>query len=319
MKKAFILIFLIQISNLVFGQIRVVDSISNEGVPFVNIRFDKDNGVYTDDNGEFNLTDITKNNIFLSSIGYKNKTVDLKVIKNNIIYLSPDNYELDEVIISKKTKKAKTKKIKPIKHNDFLKSHRLIVGGELAVLILNNFNSNDVELKSLLIPVITKTISFDNSMSGKVQRVKRLPFSALYKITFYENFGGEPGRQINYENITIVLNEKSTIANLNLEKYNINLPSEGVFIGILNLGKTDKNGKLVSTSPFEIRKGKNGMVKVVKPTKPYFPVYYKENKNKTFSRYTFEENKDWKIFYRHGKVKSGEHHYISVGYEVKIY
>lgn len=319
MKIIFTLVFLSYFINVANSQIKVIDSITKKHVPYVAIRFDENNGIFTNNEGEFNLTDVTKDSIFLSSPGYRRKVIDLKTLDSNLIYLSPVDYVLEEVAISNKNKKSKTKRVKPIKHNDFLKSHRLIVGEELAIYIPNNYNSDDIEFKSLLIPIITKTISFDKSMAGKTQRVKKLPFSAMYKISFYENLKGSPGDQINYEDITIVINEKSTIVNFSIEKYNISLPHEGVFIGILNLGKTDRNGKLISTSPFEMREDKNGTVKFVKPTKPNFPVHYKEKINNTFSRYTFEEDKEWKTFYKHGKIKKGEYHNISLGYEIKIY
>lgn len=313
-------LFIVQISAYAQRQVRVVDSISNKGIPYVAIRFGINNGVYTDDKGEFSIDDITSDSIILSSIGYEKKSVNLKSLKEDIIYLNPSNLELEEVFLSSKKEKHKTKKIKPKKHNDFRLSHRLIIGSEMAILIPNNFNSHDVELKSLIIPIVTRTISFDKSMNGKAQRIKRLPFSAMYKITFYENFGGMPAKQLNHEAITIVLDEKSTTVTLDIEKYNISLPSEGVFVGILNLGKTDENGNLISTSPFELKKNKDGkMIKFIKPTKPYFPVHFEEKIHHTYSRYTFEDENEWHPFYRYDKVKVREYHNISLGYEVKIY
>ncbi len=319
MKKSMVLLIVMLVTNSVFAQIKVVDSITNKGVSYVAITFEKNNGLYTDDDGIFSLDEIKSEQISLSCMGYSSKTISLKSIQNNTIYLSPTNYELSEVIISDKARKSKTKRVKPNKHNDFMQSHRLSIGGELAMYIPNDYSNNDIELKSLTIPIVTKTISFDKSMEGKSQRVKKLPFSALYKISFYANEENKPGEQFNYEDITVLLDEKSTKVDVDLEKYNITLPKEGFFISLLNLGKTDENGKLIPTTPFELKEVGNRMVKFARPTKPYFPVYYEENKNQTFFRYSFNDDKRWITFYKHGKKKEGEYHNIGLGYELKIY
>jgi len=319
MKNSKALLIVTLIANSVFGQIKVVDSITNKGVSYVAITFEKNNGLYTDEDGVFSLDEIKSEQISLSCMGYSIKTISLKSIQDNTIYLSPTNYELSEVVISDKARKSKVEKVKPKIHNDFMQSHRLSIGGELAMYIPNHFDSNDIELKSLTIPIVTKTISFDKSMEGKAQRLKKLPFSVLYKISFYANEQNKPGEQFNYEDITVVLDEKSTKVDVDLDKYNITLPKEGFFISLLNLGVTDENGKLIPTTPFELKEVDNRMIKFARPTKPYFPVYYKENKNKTFFRYSFNDDKKWITFYKHGKKKEGEYHNIGLGYELKIY
>jgi hypothetical protein len=319
MKKLIAKIILMLVTYSTFSQIKVIDTISNKSVSYVTITFEKNNGLYTDEDGFFSLDEIKCDQISLSCLGYSNKKINVKSIQNNTIYLSPINYELSEVVISDKVRKSKTKKIKPEKHNDFMQSHRLSIGGELAMYIPNDYSDNDIEFMSLTIPIVTKTISFDKSLEGKSQRLKKLPFSALYKISFYANEENKPGEQFNYENITVVLDEESTKVDVDLEDYNITLPEEGFFISLLNLGKTDEDGKLISTTPFESKEVDNRMVKYTRPTKPYFPVHYEENKNKTFFRYSFNDDKSWITFYKHGKKKEGEYHNVSLGYELKIY
>ena len=320
MKNVLIIISILCFANAAYAQIKVVDSKTQEGIPYVAIAFDEKNGLYTNDVGEFELDQIVGDSIHLSSIGYKSKTVVLNSIKNKIIYLTPDEYQLAEIIISNKKIKGKTKKVKPIKHNDFLKSHRLLIGEEMAIYIPNNFDSNsDIELKSILIPIVTKTISFDKSLNGKKQRVKKLKFSGLYRISFYENDNGKPGKQFDYENCTIVINEKRTVVKLNLDDFDVELPKNGLFVGVQNLGETDENNNLISETPFILKETKKGVVKIVRPTKPYFPVHYNTSKHETFYRYIFGNDKKWKPFFKHGKVRKGEFHNVSLGYELTLY
>jgi hypothetical protein len=319
MRHFLIFIFFLLAGKINCQQVIVKDSISKMHIPYVAITFGHDNGFYSNSEGMFELNDVIGDTLTLYSIGYKKKTILKKDITANTINLVEDELILEEVVISNKPKKFKTEKVKPERHNDFLDSHRLIIGDELAVYIPNHLDSKDIEIKSLLIPIVNKTISFDKDMVGKKQRVKKLPFSALYKVCFYKNDSGKPGGKIEHKNITVILDEKSTLVELDVEKYNIELPLEGIFVSIINLGKVDENNKLISETPFQLKNSKNGLVKIAKPTKPFFPVCYSGKVHKTFYRYTFEENEDWKIFYKHKNVKQGEFHNISFGYELKIY
>ena len=303
----------------ILGQVKVLDSISKKPIPFVAVTFDDNNGLYTNQIGEFDLNVITKDTIVLYSLGYKQRTVSLKLLKDQTIYLVPINIALNEIVVSNKKKKSKSKKVKPIKHNDFLKSYGLLIGEEMAIYVPNNQANYDNELKNILIPVVTKTISFEKSFVGKSQRIKKLPFSALFKISFYQNIEGIPGEKLYDEIITIKIDEKLKIASLDLENYDIEIPKEGFFVGMLNLGKTDINGKLISSSPFVYKKIKNKTKKVLIRTKPFFPIYFKEKSHKTYLRYTFSKNKVWKPLVMYGSMKKYKFHNISLGYEIKMY
>ena len=292
-------------------------------IPYVAIRIDENVGLYSNQNGEFDLTSQMNDSIFLSALGYKTKKVLLKSIRNNYIYLSPSSFHLKEILIStnknKNKNKIKIKKIKPIKHNDFFESHSLLIGEELAMFIPNNYNNCNIEIRSLSIPVVTKTISFDDNFLGKSQPLKKLKFSTLYKISFYKNYGGIPGRELYNENITLIINEKYKVVKLNLSKYNIELPSEGIFVSILNLGITNKQGSLVATKPYKPKKVGNKMVKIIKRTKPFFPLTFRVNSTNTYTRFSFNNDLVWKPFFKYNIVKTGEFHNISLGYELIMY
>lgn len=320
MRKFVIFIILLITSEQVKSQFKVVDSTTIKGIPYVAIKFDSNNGLYTNNKGVFSIKDITVDSIWLSSLGYKTRLIKLNELTNNVIYLSPKSYELKEVLISNKKIKSKKVKVKPQKHDKIQLSHWMMIGEEVAILLENNFNSNDVDILNVSFPIINKTISFDKDMAGKTQRLSKLPFSTLFRITFYENFDGLPGEQINFQTITILIDEKSDIITLDLEKFDIRLPIEGLFVGILNLGSADEKGNLISSSPFvykENSKGEN--VKFIRPTKPFLPVHFYEQKHKTFTRYSFDDNQNWRYLQAKTKMKNEKYHNFSLGCEVVVY
>ena len=59
------------------------------------------------------------------------------------------------------------------------------------------------------------------------------------------------------ENITFILDESSKNFVVNVENNNINIPKNGLFVSILNIGIADDNGKLIPTTPYtEVKNNK---------------------------------------------------------------
>ncbi|MFK5983712.1 MAG: hypothetical protein QM499_12430 [Flavobacteriaceae bacterium] len=78
----------------------VYDSVNNLNLPYIAIQFG-DAGIYTNENGSFNLNDITNDSLKIKFYGY-NK---LLLAKNNLkdtVFLEPKTQVLDEVIITNK-------------------------------------------------------------------------------------------------------------------------------------------------------------------------------------------------------------------------
>jgi len=320
MKQIFF-VFLSITLNFLYSQetIIVLDNNTKQPISFVAISFDNDNGFYTNSNGSFSLKEVKGEVLFLSCLGYKSKSIILDTIKDNIIYLEPDNIQLNEVILSNKKSKFKKKKIKSIKHNDFLNAQIISIGVEFASFLPNKYSEKEVQIKKIIIPVVTKTISFSKDLIGKNQTVKKLPFSTIYKINIYENNNGLPGQELLYENITCLFNEKSNTFEIDIDKYNIYLPKEGLYVGLLNLGLADETGELIPTTPYIEKTNKDGVViKIGKSVKPYFPVNIIKDYSQTFFRETFDENKKWKILSKNNLPKDKSHN-INFGYELKIY
>lgn len=117
-KYCFIFIlFILLFGSNVNGQILikgvVVDSLTNEGLPFIPIRFVNPNtGISTDENGNFQLRTTEKNIQFkISYMGYY--TYSKSLIINDTIYLriplQQESTELEEVVITNKKSKYRNK------------------------------------------------------------------------------------------------------------------------------------------------------------------------------------------------------------------
>ncbi|RLD75608.1 MAG: carboxypeptidase-like regulatory domain-containing protein, partial [Bacteroidetes bacterium] len=92
---------------------KVVDAITNEPLPFVNIAFvGKSIGTVTDYNGEYNIeTQWASNKFQASFIGYTSQVQQVAIGKNQVIniQLKPENIELNEIIVKSKKKRYRNK------------------------------------------------------------------------------------------------------------------------------------------------------------------------------------------------------------------
>ncbi|MBO3116672.1 carboxypeptidase-like regulatory domain-containing protein [Winogradskyella sp. DF17] len=309
---AILCLFLIKINK---NLITVVDKKASKSIPYVTISFGNNDGIYTDQNGRFDLSLITSDSIRLSSLGYQSKIIAINTIQRDTIFLNPTDIQLNEVLVSNKKQKFKTKKIKSINDRDFLNSYRNPIGCEIACLIKNDFSKNDVQLKSITIPSYNKTMDFNGANK---QVLKRHAFSTLYKVNFYFNLDGKPGERITSDTLTIQFNEKTDKLKINLESHQIYLPKNGLFISLLNLGPANAEGKLIPTSPYYEQETKKGKLKFVKHIKPYFPVNYYKNENFTYMRIAFDNDLAWKVFNLNNSNQD-KFNNISLGYELKVF
>ncbi|WP_179335395.1 peptidase associated/transthyretin-like domain-containing protein [Winogradskyella costae] len=295
--------------------ITVSDQLTALPISYVNISFGDEDGIYTDKNGQFNLSLIVSDSMQLSALGYETKIVYVDSIKEQFIGLNPVATQLEEVVLSDKKRKFKTEKTKSINDKDFLNSYRNPIGGEIACLIENDYSDKEVQMKSVTIPSYNKTMDF----AGKKEQVlKRHPFATLYRIVFYTNENGLPGKEITMEPIVILFNEKTDKLNIDLEQHQIYLPKNGFYLSLLNLGPADTEGNLIPTSPFYEKETKEGLYQFPKYIKPYFPVNYRKSKHSTYRRSSFEDDKSWTLFYLKESKKDIINN-ITLGTELKVF
>lgn len=92
------------------GEVR--DSVTNEILPFVSVYFkNTTNGVTTDEKGYFSLKSSPESNVLVvSMLGYKEKQIEVGGRKKKLkITLSPENYQLSEVVIKPKKERYSKK------------------------------------------------------------------------------------------------------------------------------------------------------------------------------------------------------------------
>lgn len=91
----------------------VRDSVTKEPLSFINVAFIEEPlvGTMTDDAGKYEIKISTKcRTVEFSSIGFFSKTVKLKAGQTKLdVYLSPEQYELAELVVTKKRKRYKRK------------------------------------------------------------------------------------------------------------------------------------------------------------------------------------------------------------------
>lgn len=287
-------LLLLFLAQIVYSQTyTVLDSVQNTPISYATISFRNGSGTFADADGNFRFSkkwysDI--DSIYVSSIGYKELALSTSSIPEKI-RLVQDIAELKEVyIIAEKKRKYKTKKLASEVHNDYFKSWLPTVESEIAVFFPKN-SEKSTKIASVYLPIKTES---SNRNSNKQQS-----FSTLFKMQFYSNNDGYPGKRLSYEDIIFnVTNKDKSNFELNVSDHKVYIPKEGVFVSIQVLGYTDKNGKLQQTKKYSEIETRKGIVKVSTTFRPLLPFTDKISSYKTFTRRVFFKNRTWQRFDR---------------------
>lgn len=206
--KKLILLFLFTISATAQIKGVVKDSITKEPIAYVNI-FTKEKGTFTSEtNGTFNINSKLDSKLTFQIFGYKSKTI---IAKNDLeILLQPKTNEIQEVIIE-------TRKNKQLKEIDLYESsgfryHNHNFG--CAVLLKNDSTNNNCKF-------INK-IKFHTDSEIADAKLK-------FTILGCSEKNNPDDFQIFMD--TIISVKKGKHGNeINLSKFNITIPKNGVFI-----------------------------------------------------------------------------------------
>lgn len=189
----------------------VVDSETNETIPYVNIGILKQSlGTVSNESGKFEFEvkdDFMKDTIKVSSIGYK--TISLvasdfieKMKVNAVLPLTADVTELSEVTITARELKEKVLGNKARSKSLKLGFSVNELGNELGIKI--NIKNNPTFLKSFNTHIVTNTNT-----------------SLKYRLNIYSIKNGLPDKKIVNENIIFPIDVEKGDFSLNLEKYRI--------------------------------------------------------------------------------------------------
>ncbi|WP_179354324.1 carboxypeptidase-like regulatory domain-containing protein [Winogradskyella vidalii] len=217
--RKILLITLILFTNLIYSQTKgtVLDSISQEPIPYVNIWVENENiGTTSNEIGQFEINESLKDKILIfSAIGFKSKKVNSNTIEKKIL-LSPEITELEEVLISNSSID------KEFKVGEFEESD---VGLNMACWsrpwILARFFPYEKDYDE------TRFIK-----SIKVRTTSDIK-NAKFNIRLYaKNENGEPGEFLYNKNIIGIAKKGKRLTEIDLSEYDIYFPEDGLFIAI---------------------------------------------------------------------------------------
>ena len=240
MKNVFFILILCCLSFILKAQISatIKNPTDQKPIPYVNIWVENENiGVTADENGKFSIVALANSKLVFNALGYDDKTIEASKI-DGIVYLIPKVFELKEVIVSS-AKKTIENKIGTFKSNGISYSYAT--------------HNNHPYLAARYFPYDTKTIE-----TPFIKTV--MPYchssvnNAKFKLRIFEaKKGGLPGKELITENIIIIVKKGSSKPIIDLSKYNLPFPENGLFVG-LEFMQLESNKHLYSVYDNETKK-----------------------------------------------------------------
>jgi hypothetical protein len=301
-KVLFILLCLGQIS---FAQITVKDSITKYPVSYATISFGNGNGIFADDEGKFYFTEKLYpdiDSLFISALGFKDLNISVLNLPTEL-FMQPQASQLDEVLVGTKlNRKFKKETLKPYLDDDYYNCWLPTIESEIAVYFPKT-TTKDQKLSSVQFPIALESKDWKKRKRSNSEKKK---FSTLFKVNFYANNEGVPGKVLTYETIVFRATEKDGDAyNLNVEDFDIYIPKDGFFVSIQVLGYTDKAGKLLPNKKYKEIKAKDGdIIKIPTNFRPLLPFTNEITTKNTFIKRVFISGNNWVKFDKGNGLKS---------------
>ncbi|APY07654.1 hypothetical protein BWZ20_04770 [Winogradskyella sp. J14-2] len=302
--------FYITLLSIVFGcyvsfsQIKVLDSISQTPVSYATISFGNGQGIFADDDGIFFFNkkiypDV--DSLYISAIGFKNLNIATENLSNQLL-LQPQADALDEVVLSTKlNRKFKEETLKPYLDDDYYNCWLPTIASEIAVYFSKS-SEQDQKLTSVTFPIALESKDWKKRKRANSDKKK---FSTLFKVQFYANDNGKPGKVLTYETIVFRATEKNGDAyELNVEDYDIYIPKDGFFVSIQVMGYTNKEGKLLPNKKYKEIKTKTGTVKIPTNFRPLLPFTDEIESKNTYIKRIFINGNNWVKFDKGNGFKS---------------
>ena len=230
MKQSIYLFILIIYVNISYSQnFKVLDSITKE--PFVAVKLGANDGLYTNENGEFQLDKQKYDSINIFSLGYHELKQSINKL-NEIIYLIPKAEELKEVVVLNKKHVFKT--IGFLKNKSKF-SWQIGSKHEFISVIKPNKIYENAFLEKIHFPI--KQSIFNDSLMNK---------TGVLRINIYSIKNNIPDKKI-FSSIPISYSmDVNADVELNISNNLIRFVKEGICIGIENIGIIDNNGEIIS-------------------------------------------------------------------------
>jgi carboxypeptidase-like protein len=207
----FVLFFLVGLSATAQISGTVTDSLSGKPVPYVNIWVENGTvGATSEENGQFTLSAATGKNLVFSAMGYETKKI--KASEALTVRLNPAIFKIEGVIVRRPIYK------KEIEIGDSKKIHHTHLSGATPWIYAKFF---PYEARYDQTPFLKNAIVFtDSEIKG-----------ATFKLRIYEvDSAGFPGMDMVDEDIVISVKKGLKENAVDLSKYNLAMPKNGIFI-----------------------------------------------------------------------------------------
>lgn len=220
---------------ITYGQTLPIKGVINkkstkEGLPYVSIGIkNSTKGTSSDTFGNFEIEVSETDTLIFTSVGFK-PLVTPVINLQSVIYLEEDVISLSEVTIKSK-RYSKSALIGNTKRKTFLS-----LGGsnQYAMLLKNEMNSESI-IERLFFELQPDTD-------------KKSKWKTAFKIRVYQNNNGVPGHDLILENIVLSADKNSKLLSVDVSKYSLVLPTNGVFIGVDFIGYFDNEDNFIPYS-----------------------------------------------------------------------
>ena len=280
-----------------------MEATTEQPVSYATISFGNGLGIFADDDGLFIFNkklypDV--DSLYISALGYKELAISTINLPNTIL-LETHTDELDEVVLHVKVdRKFNEETLKPYLDDDYYKCWLPTIESEIAVF----FPNTDAKLKKIANVHFPITLESKDWDKRNKKNADKKAFSTLFKVKFYKNENGFPGKALTYDNIVFRATEKmGDVFDLDVSDHDIFMPNNGFFVSLQVLGYTDAKGKLLPNKKYKEIKGKEGTVKIPTNFRPLLPFTDKIQAHNTFIKRVFLNGEHW-INFKKGNMAS---------------
>ena len=231
---SFFFLFTIKINAQYIIKGRIVDANTKAGLMYVNIMvLNHPTGTTSDEHGYFSFRVpkfLANDTLVISHVAYKTQKIPINRINNSMIELYPQAYKLDEIVISPNNVNNNE-----IIVNKFKKRKTLLLYSRKPF----NFNGNLFIPYRPAEPTIETIYIANDKKYDKKYKIKevwlyfrsfnRNPVKVRLRIFSCKN--DSPHKDLLKQTLIFQVNQNNYLAKVNIEKFNIYFPENGLFIG----------------------------------------------------------------------------------------
>lgn len=200
---------------------KLLDAETKEPVVYANLSFlETSKGISSTETGDFSIyinRNLLEKKVHISSLNYKDTIVLAKNLLNTTLYLQQKTEVLDEIILTKRLEREVV--LDPIKRG------------------IQKVHTKGLRMIAKYFPSTKKNSCCKYVSKVEIQFPKRQKQQSKFRFRIFnrDQVSGYPKDDLLMENIPITIKEGETTVFLDLEKYAIEMPENGLFIAFEKL------------------------------------------------------------------------------------